>query len=255
MNISAVQLDSVWEQPRANFEKVERLLAASPPDAGSLVVLPEMFSTGFSLDLSKTAQSGTGETEEFLGDLARRHGCAVVGGVVNASGPGSGRNEAVAFAPDGRLLARYVKQRPFSGAGENAVHERGTETVIFSWGGFTVAPFVCYDLRFPELFRDAVQRGADLLIVIAAWPVKRIEHWLTLLRARAIENQAWVVGVNRCGREPDFIYNGRSVVVDPHGAIVADAGDVEKVLAASVDAETVRAWRAEFPALRDAGFV
>ena len=129
------------------------------------------------------------------------------------------------------------------------------ETALFPWGGFTVAPFVCYDLRFPELFRAAARKGADLLVVIAAWPVKRIEHWLTLLRARAIENQAWVVGVNRCGREPHFIYNGRSVVVDPHGAIVADAGEIEKVLAASVDAEAVRAWRAEFPALRDAGFV
>ena len=255
MNVFAVQLDSVWENPRANFEKVARLLAASPPAAGSLIVLPEMFSTGFSLDLAKTMQSSAGEAEDFLRGLARRHSGTVLGGVVNPSGNGRGRNEAVAFATDGRLLARYVKQHPFSGAGEDTVHDAGCEPVLFSWSGFIVAPFVCYDLRFPELFRAAAQRGAELLVVIAAWPVKRIEHWLTLLRARAIENQAWVVGVNRCGREPHFIYNGRSVVVDPHGAIVADAGEVEKVLAASVDAEAVRAWRAEFPALRDAGFM
>jgi len=254
MNIAAVQLDSVWENPRANFSKVERLLDAAPPERGSLVVLPEMFATGFSLDLSKTMHGDSRGTEDFLRTLATRHGCAVTAGVINPGEGGRGRNESVTFAGDGTLLARYVKQRPFSGAGESEVHGRGAESVTFSLGGFTAAPFVCYDLRFPELFRAAAKRGADLMIVIAAWPVKRIEHWLTLLRARAIENMAWVVGVNRCGSEPKFTYNGRSVVVDPHGVIVADAGEGEKVLSASVDVEAVRAWRSEFPALRDAGF-
>lgn len=252
MNVFAVQLDSVWENPRENFAKVDRLLAAMPPSRGALVVLPEMFSTGFSLDLSKTAQSEAQEAEEFLRSIARRYDVAVLGGVVNTCGNGRGRNEAVAIAPDGSLLARYVKQRPFSGAGEDLVHEAGSDSVTFPWGGFTVAPFVCYDLRFPELFRAAARLRADLFVVIAAWPVKRIEHWLALLRARAIENQAWVVGVNRCGNEPRFDYNGRSIVVDPHGTIVADAGESEGVLAAAVDAAAVRAWREEFPALRDA---
>ncbi len=252
MNVIGVQLDSAWEDPHGNFAKVDRLLAGTPPSPGGLVVLPEMFSTGFSFDLSKTVQSEAREAEEFLRSLARRYDIAVLGGVVNSSGKGRGRNEAVAFAPDGSLLARYAKQRPFSGAGEDLVHEAGFETVTFGWGGFTVAPFVCYDLRFPELFRSAVQAGADLLVVIAAWPAKRIEHWLTLLRARAIENQAWVVGVNRCGTEPLFDYNGRSIVVDPLGTVVADAGESEGVFSAAVDAAAVRAWREEFPALRDA---
>ena len=255
MNIAAIQLDSVWEDPRANFAKVESLLATTPPAEGSLIVLPEMFATGFSLDLSKTMQGAARETEEFLRTLAVRHRSTVIGGVINPGTDGRGRNESVAFGADGTLLARYVKQRPFSGAGENAVHDAGCETVLFSWGEFTVAPFVCYDLRFPELFRAAVSRGANLFVEIAAWPVKRIEHWLTLLRARAIENMAFVVGVNRTGLEPRYEYCGRSVVVDPHGEIIADAGEAEGVLTARVDAKVVRAWRAEFPALRDAGFM
>ena len=254
MNIVAIQLDSVWEDPRANFAKTESLLAATPPVPGSLVVLPEMFATGFSLDLSKTMQGAARETEEFLRSLAVRHRCAVLGGVINPGANGCGRNESLTFAADGALLARYVKQRPFSGAGESEIHEAGNDTVLFRLGEFTAAPLVCYDLRFPELFREAARRGADFFAVIAAWPVKRIEHWLTLLKARAIENQAFVVGVNRTGREPRFDYCGRSVVVNPHGEIIADAGTAETILTASIEHAEVAAWRAEFPALRDAKF-
>ena len=252
MNIAAIQLDSAWEDPRANFAKVERLLTTTTPAPGSLIVLPEMFATGFSLDLSKTMRGESRETEEFLRTLAMRCRCMVLGGVINPGADGLGRNESVTFAGDGTLLARYVKQRPFSGAGESDIHEAGDETILFSAEGFTVAPLVCYDLRFPELFREAARRGADLFIVIAAWPVKRIEHWLTLLKARAIENQAFVIGVNRTGCEPRFEYCGRSVVVDPHGEIIADAGTAEGILTAEISHADVAAWRAEFPALRDA---
>ena len=130
MNIAVIQLDSVWENPRANFAKVERLLDATPPAQGSLIVLPEMFATGFSLDLSKTAQGDSRETEEFLRALAVRHRCPVLGGVINPGEDGRGRNESVTFSADGTLLARYVKQRPFSGAGESEVHESGTDCVV-----------------------------------------------------------------------------------------------------------------------------
>ncbi len=252
MNIVAVQLDSVWEDPLANFSKVERMLAAQPPVEGSLIVLPEMFATGFSVDVSKTMHGDSRGTENFLRTLALRHRCTVTGGVVNPGAGGLGRNESVTFAADGTLLARYVKQQPFSGAGEDKVHEAGNEAVVFRLGEFTAAPLICYDLRFPERFRAAARLGADLFIEIAAWPLKRIEHWLTLLRARAIENLAFVIGVNRTGSEPRFEYCGRSVVVNPHGEIIADAGTAETILNAQILHADVAAWRAEFPALRDA---
>jgi predicted amidohydrolase len=255
MNITAIQLDSVWEDPRANFAKVERLLAATPPAEGSLIVLPEMFSTGFSCDLSKTMQGEARETETFLRALAARHRSTVTGGVISPAAGGRGRNESVTFAADGTLLARYVKQRPFSGltdAGESEVHEAGHEPVLFRLGEFTVAPLICYDLRFPELFREATRRGADLIVVIAAWPLVRIEHWVTLLRARAIENLAFVIGVNRTGDEPNVKCGGRSIVVNPHGEILADAGPAETILTATIDHAEAASWRTKFPALRDA---
>lgn len=250
-SIAAVQFDIVWENKAANFRKVSDLLAASPPPPGSLVVLPEMFACGFSMNLAATRQTGQREEETFLRNLASETRSTVVGGLVQPDGD-RGRNESVTYAPDGELLARYTKIHPFSGAGEDVGHAAGTDIVIFSWGGFTVAPFVCYDLRFPEIFRAAARRGAELFVVIALWPVKRQHHWLTLLQARAIENQAYVVGVNRTGADPNFSYSGRSVVVDPQGVIIADASEQERVLTASIDVEAVRGWRRDFPALRDA---
>ncbi len=252
LNLFAVQFDIVWENRTENFRKVRALLAATPPSAGSLVVLPEMFASGFSMNLSATRQGPAAEDEGFLAGIAREHGVFVAGGVVSRGTGDMGRNEAVVFSPEGALLARYAKIHPFTLGGEAEGHEAGTEIVTFEWGCFVVAPFVCYDLRFPEIFRAAARRGASLFVVMALWPVKRQQHWLTLLQARAIENQAFVVGVNRVGAEPAFSYAGRSVVVDPHGVIIADAGEREQVLAAALDADIVAAWRRDFPALRDA---
>lgn len=252
--IHAVQFDIAWEDKARNFARVEELLAAAPPERGDIVVLPEMFSTGFSLNLAVTRQQEAREDEAFLRQLAIQRGVTVVGGVVSPDESGRGRNQSVAFDASGALLARYTKIHPFSLGGEAEGHIAGDAVAHFAWGGFRVAPFVCYDLRFPELFRAAAKDGAEMFIVIALWPVKRQHHWLTLLQARAIENQAYVIGVNRVGSEPQYQYAGRSVVIDPHGFIIADAAESETVLRANVDPEIVRSWRRDFPALLDAGF-
>lgn len=253
LNIHAVQLDPVWEDKAANFIKVRTLLASQPPVCGSLIILPEMFATGFSCDVAKTLEPFSGETEHFLRELAREHDCAVLGGVVTPGKDGRGRNQALVIAPDGSELARYTKQQPFSLGGEADVHERGQAPVVFEWSGLKIAPLICYDLRFPELARAAIRLGAEVLVYIAAWPVKRHHHWISLLQARAIENQAGVIGVNRTGTDPHFSYNGRSLVVDPHGIIIADAGEREQTLRTAMDSEVIREWRVQFPALRDAG--
>ena len=118
-------------------------------------------------------------------------------------------------------------------------------------GGLAVAAFVCYDLRFPEIFRAAAAAGADCFVVVANWPSRRTHHWSLLLRARAVENQAVVVGVNRCGTDPGFVYEGASAVIDEQGAVLAEAGAGVEVVRAAVDHEAVAAWREAFPALRD----
>lgn len=251
MKLYAVQHDILWEDKPTNFARVSSMLAQASPVPGSLIVLEEMFATGFTKNLSASREPAAGETESFLRDLALRYQCCVIGGLVGCGAGDKGRNESLAIAPDGTELARYVKMQPFSAGDEHLVHEAGHRVVTFEFGGFKIAPLVCYDLRFPELAREAVQQGADLIIYIASWPIKRARHWVTLLQARAIENLAWVVGVNRCGTDPSFTYPGRSLVVDPHGNIIADAADREGVLEASLDPAISTQWRTDFPALRD----
>lgn len=255
LNIHALQLDSIWEDKAANFTKVRTLLNAAPPAKKSLIVLPEMFGTGFSCAVDLTAEPEGGETEVFLKSVAAEHQSCVLGGVVTLGDDGKARNQALAVAPDGSVLARYTKMRPFSLGGEADVHVRGTTPVLFEWGGFKIAPLVCYDLRFPEVAREAVKLGAEALVYMAAWPVKRFQHWITLLQARAIENQSYVIGVNRTGTDPQFSYNGRSLVVDPHGVIIADAGEREHAIRTQIEHEVVSGWRAQFPGLRDAGLM
>jgi predicted amidohydrolase len=252
MNIHLVQIDSVWEDRAANHTKARQLIANANPQPGSLIILPETFSTGFSMNLAVTAEPENGTTEQLLREIAAQYQCCVIGGVVTQADEGRGMNQALALAPDGSILTRYTKNYPFSMGGENQVHRAGTEISLFNWQGLRIAPLICYDLRFPEVARTAIRAGAEVLVFIAAWPVKRIQHWITLLQARAIENQAYVIGVNRCGTDPDFTYTGRSLVVDPHGLIIADAAEQERVVSAQIDPAIVRDWRTQFPALRDA---
>lgn len=251
--VHLVQIDSAWEDRAANHAKARQLVAEAAPQAGGLIILPETFSTGFSMNLAATAEPEHGPTERLLQDLAAQHQCCVIGGVVTQAAHQRGMNQALAVAPDGEVLARYTKNYPFSLIGEDKAHAAGAEVAVFEWQGLRIAPLICYDLRFPELARSAVRAGAEALVYIAAWPVKRIQHWITLLQARAIENQAYAIGVNRCGTDPQFTYTGRSLVVDPHGLVIADAAEQEHVVSARIDPAAVGAWRQQFPALRDAG--
>jgi predicted amidohydrolase len=251
MNIYGVQLDITWEDPQANFKRVRKLLEDAAPKRDSLVVLPEMFATGFSMNAAKVAEDPQGATASFLSGLAKDFGATLIGGAALVCETAKPRNEALVFDPSGNRVARYCKLHPFTLGGESECYSPGEDVVTFKWSDFTVAPFVCYDLRFPEIFRRAVKRGATLMTVIANWPVARIAHWLTLLQARAIENQCYVIGVNRCGMDPALHYPGRSVVVDPYGVIVADAGNQERVFSTQLDPKLVQSIRTKLPFLPD----
>lgn len=253
MNVHLVQISPVWEDRAANHAKARKLISDASPQPGSLIILPETFATGFSMNVAITAEPEQGPTEQFMREMAAEYQSCVVGGVVTSSSDGRGMNQALAIAPDGTLLARYTKNYPFSLGGEDKAHVAGTGVSLFEWQGLRIAPLICYDLRFPELARSAVRAGAEMLIFIAAWPVKRVQHWITLLQARAIENLAYVIGVNRCGSDPEFTYPGRSLVADPHGLVIADAAEQERTLSARIDPAVLHEWRAHFPALRDAG--
>ena len=251
MDVCAIQYDIAWEDKAANFARVRALLAGADPAPGGLIVLPEMFATGFSMNVAAICEGRERAAEGALAEFAAERGCAVLGGVVTRAADGRGRNQAVLVGPDGRELARYTKMHPFSFAGETAHYAPGERPVVVEWGGAKLAPFVCYDLRFPEVFRSVTASGAEVLAVIANWPASRREHWRTLLRARAIENQAYVVGVNRIGADPNVAYSGDSLIVGPRGEVLADAGTGQCTVCTRLDLGGLRAYRKEFPALKD----
>ncbi len=251
MNIILGQIDVAWEDRQTNFARLSALLANQPPRPQSLLVLPEMFSVGFSMNLAATAEEAPQPTRTFLIELAAKYAIYVIGGIVSRAIDGRGLNQAVVISPTGAEITRYTKIHPFSFANENVHFDGGTEIVTFSTEEFTVAPFICYDLRFPEVFRHAVRAGANVLVVIANWPTKRSDHWLALLQARAIENLAYVIGVNRVGTGLDTEYSGRSLVIDPHGKILLDAGGTEKLAEIEIDPKELTQYRKSFPALQD----
>ena len=262
MRAHLVQLDIVWEDREANFERVERLLDRARPEPGDLVLLPELFSGGFSLNLDKTADKG-GVVRAFLARLADDFGCTVQGGrAVRDCHCTHGTNHMTVWGPpakrgeDAALLADYAKIHPFSFGREMEAFVGGDEVVLYDWAGpggerVKTCPAVCYDLRFPELFRIALKRGAECYAIGANWPAARQEHWRALCVARAIENQAFVLAVNRTGNDPHLAYVGGSIAVGPKGEVVGELGEEEGVLSVGIDPAAVRDWRAVFGAWRD----
>jgi len=254
MRAHLVQFDIAWEDPAENFRRVDRLVGGADIDEGDLVVLPEMFDTGFSFDTDRTADRD-GATARFLSELADDLGCLVQGGrtvrtcVADHCRPA--RNMATVFGPGGKLVAEYAKVHPFTFGGEDAAFEGGDGIVLYEWAGVKVCPAVCYDLRFPELFRLGLLAGAEVFCFGANWPAARAGHWRALSIARAIENQGYVLGVNRVGADPNVAYVGGSIAVDPKGEAVGELGDEPGVLSVAVEPGAVRAWREAFPAWRD----
>jgi omega-amidase len=282
MRAHLVQMDIAWHDRRANHQKVEKLLAEAEgggPDAGDLVILPEMFDSGFSMDTVATADMA-GETLAFILRLAEDLGVWIQGGrtvrrCVKAEC--RARNMAPVAGPSGELVLEYAKIHPFTFGREPEFFEGGGDVVTYRWGGggrhgggrhggtearrheggdgkddgLTVCPAVCYDLRFPELFRIGLSKGAEAYAIGANWPEPRQAHWRALLFARAIENQAFVFGVNRTGSDPGLSYVGGSVAIGPRGEVLGELGPEEAVLSVAVDPGEVRGWREKFPAWRD----
>ena len=247
----AFQLDLAWEDRPANLAAAAGRIADARPEPGSLIVLPEMFDVAYTMNAALATDEPAGETRAFLAETARRYASHVVAGCVADDPIGRPANHAFAFAPDGGPVAAYRKVHPFTPAGEGVAYARGDAPVVFDWNGLTVAPLICYDLRFPELFRAALDLGAELFVVIASWPAVRVEAWSILARARAIENLAYVAALNRCGRDPNHAYPGRSAILGPKGEVLAEADGRPTTLVADLDADVVRNWRRDYPALRD----
>jgi predicted amidohydrolase len=248
--VAGVQLDIAWEDPEANYATIRPWLAAAKAAGARLVVLPEMFPCGFSMAAERVAEPEGGPSTSFLREEAARHGLHLAGSIPERP-PGAPRpfNTLLLAGPDGSL-ARYRKIHPFTFAGESEHYGAGDRHVTVTVEGLRLTLFVCYDLRFADEFW-ATAAATDAYVVVANWPERRRHHWVTLLHARAIENQAYVVGVNRVGEGDGLSHQGDSRVVDPWGEAIATAAGRETMILADLDPAVVAHARKTFPVLRD----
>ena len=250
MRIAAVQHDIVWEDRAANFVRLAPQVAAAAGAGAEFVLLSETFSTGFSITPGIGEPEG-GPSAQFLQERAAEHGVWVAGSCPEVAPDGElPYNSFVLAGPDG-TVHRYRKLHPFTHGGEHERFRAGEKPVTVEVGGLRVTPFVCYDLRFADVFWHAAP-DTDVYLVTANWPAARRLHWQTLLQARAIENQAYVVGCNRVGTAGDGTeHAGDSRIVSPMGELLATAAGVETVLVADVDPGEVTATRERLRFLAD----
>jgi predicted amidohydrolase len=251
VNVAGIQCDLAWEDPAANRAALLPRIEAAAAAGARLVALPEMWPTGFSMRAQEFAEAADGPSETFLRDAATRLGIAL-GGSVARRDPAwpRPRNVFVLATADGRLH-RYAKIHTFTYGAETEHYDAGSQVVTVEIDGVRVTPLVCYDLRFAELFAATAER-TDLFVVVANWPEARAAHWRALLLARAIENQCYVLGVNRVGEGGGLTYRGDSLLVSPLGEPIADpAPGSEALVTGTVSPDEVASVRARFGFLAD----
>ncbi|MGB6605773.1 MAG: amidohydrolase [Steroidobacteraceae bacterium] len=249
-SVTLVQQPLVWHDPAANRAYFARLLE---PFAGrtDLIVLPETFTTGFSMDVERCGEPAAGETCDWLLERAARLDAAVTASVITAAAGGF-YNRLLWATPDGELR-HYDKRHLFRMGREHEHFTPGSSAVILKWRGFSICPLVCYDLRFPVFSRRRPELDYELLVYVANWPAARGYAWTQLLRARAIENQAYVAGVNRVGPDGAGVdYAGGSAALDYLGQPLAELGAERALATVTLDVARLRAFREKFPAHLDA---
>ncbi|MGB8358814.1 MAG: amidohydrolase [Bacteroidales bacterium] len=249
MKATLIQARLKWEDISANLEHISSLISLADSDTG-LVVLPEMFTTAFSMDPSRLAETMEGNTVRWMKEKASSGGFAVCGSVIIRE-DNRFFNRMLFVTPDGDVTV-YDKRHLHSMSGENTVYSRGNKRVIKSYLEFNFNLQICYDLRFPVWIRNI--GDSDVIIFSSNWPAVRSNVWKSLLVARAIENQCYVIGVNRVGTNPDGTsYSGDSVIVNPMGeTLVSLEPFTEGVVSAVLSRETIDRYRADMPVWRDA---
>jgi len=246
--VALLQMDLAWQDAAANRAAIERMIASPALEPGTFVLAPEMADTGF---VSSVHHDARIDGPAFASQTARQHRCWYLHGATEVADDALGRNMLVVSDPAGTIRGTYRKLHPFGYGEETKGFRGGDEIVVIGTDHGIISPFICYDLRFPEVWRLSALAGAEVFFIAANWPAARASNWRALCIARAIENQAFVVACNRVGRDPVAEYRGESLVVSPQGEVVAEAGTGAHRLEATLDLVALREWRARFPALRD----
>lgn len=248
MRIGIAQVDIQWERSYENMKKIEKLINQASKEEVDLILFPEMSLTGFTMNIDKLVQSES-EIINWAKQLAIKNNINIGFGFA-APVSDKGVNRYAIISKEGDKLVNYTKLHPFSYGKEDINYYKGIDIVSCKINEFDVTPFICYDLRFPEIFQIA-SKGSQLIIVAANWPKSRENHWIALLRARAIENQCYIVGINRVGEGDGIEYNGGSLFIDPNGDMLNDITSNEGLIIRDIDISEVKKIREAFEIKND----
>lgn len=249
MKIGLLQYSPEWENVEANISTIESLISKNISDE-DIIAFPEMTLTGFTMNSKKFAEEIDGTGTKYFISLSQRLKKHLFAGIIEKDDKNI-YNSLVHFDSNGLIRARYRKIHPFSYAKEDESYSAGKELVTTNIEKMKIGLTICYDLRFPELYRFYGKDRAEIMINIANWPVTRIEHWKHLLKSRAIENQCFIIGVNRIGNDPFNEYNGSSAIFDPMGEEVLMCDNEEGLFSTEIDLSKVEEVRNKLPFLED----
>ena len=258
IKVYLVQFDSAKGNKTENLARAKKMILDAKPDAGSLVLLPEMFATGYvPADLDDAAEdfssSESGETSRTLSEVSTATGCTIMGAGITRANDGFYNHVSIYKPRETKEFCGYNKMNLFFPEKES--FKAGGKINLFEYDNWTIASFICYDLRFPEIFREATKKGANLITIQAAWPAKRRAHWETLLKARAIENQVYIAAVNAVSENHDpnvckVPLAGTSLIISPNGDVLAEGStQSEAVITAELDLQAEKDYRKSFPVL------
>jgi len=245
-------MDIAFGDPIKNYQSAERLIEKAVTDKPDIIVLPELWTTGYDLTrLNEIADDHALKTIDFLQKSAKKYQVNFIGGSVANREETGVKNTLLIINKEGRLVHQYSKLHLFKLMDEHIYLEAGNRKGIFQLEENTFAGTICYDIRFPEWIRAHSAEGAEALFVVAEWPAPRLSHWRALLIARAIENQCYVIACNRSGQDPNNQFAGHSLIIDPWGEVIAEAGDSEQVLTAEIEMDLVKEVRKQIPIFTD----
>lgn len=253
MRVTCAQMDMAFANPDDSFARAARLIEAAMAEQPDVIVLPEAWNTGFfpREDLPALCDRDCARVKSELGALAKRYGVNLVAGSVSNLRDGKIYNTACVFDRTGACIAEYDKTHLFTPMGEDEFYTPGDHLCRFTLDGVSCGLLICYDIRFPELTRSLTVDGLDLLFVVSQWPKVRAFHLRTLITARAIENQMFLACCNSCGAAGETKYGGGSVILDPWGATLAEAGETETLITADCDLSVLENIRSTIPVFRD----
>ncbi|MFJ5622809.1 carbon-nitrogen family hydrolase [Peribacillus loiseleuriae] len=252
MKIACVQMDIAFGEPEKNFTAIEKYIEEAANAQVDVIVFPEMWNTGYALDkLDSLADREGSITRKLLSQLAKKHQVNIVGGSVATKRGDKYFNTMYIVDSTGKIVAAYDKAHLFKLMDEHVYLNEGQSMNVFELDGITCGGVICYDLRFPEWIRTHTLHGAKIMFIPAEWPKKRIDHWQLLLQARAIENQCFIVAVNRVGKDPNNEFNGHSMVIAPWGELLISNQTEEGNLYAELDLEEVDRVRKTIPVYQD----